>query len=241
MTEKESARFLNDRVIKEAMRLELEGIEAPLAGRVWHNIEAHLEKAPASGTSLVYPWGRYTVFAAAACLLILLGSFGVLQVIRDDDLTAYNIRPESAEEATVFQADDEVAPVTQNLPVGREAALIQDWPVLLSGGFELVEVVISEDDGDMFFHKAYYRRSGETLLWIKADFGPIENVRFVENLGYHMKVLVQVNEETEGVLHFTVEGRQGLAWLKDESNQALWDLTGTLTAEEFINLVNSLR
>ncbi len=81
MNEKENIK-INDNLIRRALQLEIESIEPPAADIVWRRIEARLDKAPAPLKKPTTVWLRYAGLAAAACLLLVFGSMGLLQVVQ---------------------------------------------------------------------------------------------------------------------------------------------------------------
>lgn len=81
MNEKEKIK-INDNLIRRALQLEIESVEPPAADKVWHRIEARLDKAPVPLKKPATVWLRYAGLAAAACLLLVFGSMGLLQVVQ---------------------------------------------------------------------------------------------------------------------------------------------------------------
>jgi hypothetical protein len=73
---------INDNLIRRALQLEIESVEPPAADKMWRRIEARLDKAPAPLKKPATVWLRYAGLAAAACLLLVFGSIGLLQVVQ---------------------------------------------------------------------------------------------------------------------------------------------------------------
>jgi len=73
---------INDNLIRRALQLEIESVEPPAADKVWRRIETRLDEAPAPPKKTSPIWLRYAGLAAAACLLLVFGSMGLLQIVQ---------------------------------------------------------------------------------------------------------------------------------------------------------------
>lgn len=129
---------LNDDLIREALRLELESIEAPPAGKVWQRIEAGLDQTRPSFRRPVFGWSRLAA-VAAVFLVIVLGGISVYRIMQFPSPSAdfSELPVGSGEEVAMLEADD-AAEVEEDVGV---AALIED-----DAGITDDHTAIIEDD-----------------------------------------------------------------------------------------------
>ncbi len=73
---------LDDNLIRRALALEIDSVEPPAADRMWRAIEKGLAKKQAPVGRTFPGWFRYAGLAAAACLVIVLGSVGLFRAVQ---------------------------------------------------------------------------------------------------------------------------------------------------------------
>lgn len=73
---------IEDNLIRRALQLEIESVKPPAADKMWRNIEARLDHPPVPLKKIAPVWIRYAGLAAAACLLLIFGGIGLVQVVQ---------------------------------------------------------------------------------------------------------------------------------------------------------------
>lgn len=81
MNEKDK-NVIEDNLIRRALQLEIESVKPPAADKMWRNIEARLDHPPVPLKKIAPVWIRYAGLAAAACLLLIFGGIGLVQVVQ---------------------------------------------------------------------------------------------------------------------------------------------------------------
>jgi hypothetical protein len=99
--------YPNDSLIREALGLELDCVEPPAVEKVWPAIEATLDRRMRNGFNVQSSWLRYAGIAAAACLLIFLGGFGLF---RSFQLSAPRSELGADPESDTVAIDDQETP-----------------------------------------------------------------------------------------------------------------------------------
>ncbi len=70
---------LSDDLIRDALEHDLESVNPPPSEKMWQRIEGSLETGRTSAVKRRFAPGRFAAVAAAACLLLVLGSIGIFR------------------------------------------------------------------------------------------------------------------------------------------------------------------
>jgi len=115
MSEK-NALIISDQLIKEALQMEFDAVEAPQQERVWRQIESKLEKPRRSSFWTPQPWSRLAA-VAAIFLVVVLGGIGFFRslefgsapaadgLIAEDTLGDVAIMEVNEEQQEIFTAE----------------------------------------------------------------------------------------------------------------------------------------
>jgi hypothetical protein len=102
--------IIEDNLIRRALQLEIESVEPPAADKMWRTIEARLDHPPVPLTKIAPVWIRYAGLAAAACLLLIFGGIGLVQVVQfaspaaEHDAAAEFLAVDEEESLTAFDS-----------------------------------------------------------------------------------------------------------------------------------------
>lgn len=243
---------LNDDLIREAVKQEIEYIEAPPAGPAWARIESRLEQPRSSIKKRRFSltWSRAAA-VAAACLILTLGGIGIYRTVDfSAPLADLGMAPESADEVGALRTDNDsfeadepeetVADSDRQVTLAEADPLPPDWPVVLPGDFRLSEELLLVDAGAPEYSGAIYHNDGMTLLLVKSE-DPGEDIHtFLNHLDDHLMLELHDLERTNGFIRLTVEDRPGLAWQDNGVNQALLVLFGFIPEEDLEEIAASL-
>jgi hypothetical protein len=101
---------IEDNLIRRALQLEIESVEPPAADKMWRSIEAQLDHPPVPLKKIAPVWIRYAGLAAAACLLLIFGGIGLVQVVQfaspaaEHDAAAEFLAVDEEESLTAFDS-----------------------------------------------------------------------------------------------------------------------------------------
>lgn len=233
-----------DSLIREALEMEIDAIEAPSGERAWKNIELSLAKSRTSVRRPLFTWGRAAVLAAA-CLVFVLGGIGVLRVIDPAiHLADSEVADEAATEVGLLEADNEVeqfAAPEEEIPrveadydvsFGDFDPAPPDWPVMLPGDYYPSENILLNRAGPPVYSAAIYYGASADLLLVKKKNAHLNLFDFVNHLGGHMQIGIEDLEEINGFVSFKAGDYKGLAWQLNGRSQALLVLSGFVAKEE---------
>lgn len=215
----------HEKIIREALRRELESASPSPSEPVWARIRAGLaqeKKESAAPLTRRLPWRRLA--AAAALLLLFVG--GGLALSRFGLLT-----PPDLLTGEITQLDSREESEAAEIPSDAEALL---QPLKLGGGFILEKA----GDGGLFltgdhYPAAVYRRGKESLLWICAS-SPSTDLRdFIAELSRQLEIEIEIldevtiNRSQNSILEFTAGEHPGIAWQEEGVAQAFLTLSGS--------------
>lgn len=215
----------DDRIIREALRRELESVVPPSSGRLWPAIRAGLEtekRAPASAAPRTrsLSWRR---LAAAAVFFLFIG--GGLALYRSGILFPTDLK----DDALQFEiSGEEIAGM-------RSESATEAWPLTLPGGFTLAgtgeedsvkgQQVRAGDDYNM----AVYSSGEERLLWIRASSPSDDLKEFIAAISRQLQIRIRIENEAaikEGFLEFKAGNYPGIIWQESGRYQAYLVLSG---------------
>ena len=252
---------LNDELIREALQLEVDSIDVPSAAEAWLGIEARLadNRLQLPLKRRFHNWQRMATLAAA-CLLVVLGTAGLFraaqfsapladsEMIADsemglgggDDMVAMQVEDLPAEAEA--PKDDSVKIFVEEIPppLGEIDPLPPDWPLSLPADYALGEAIILFAGGEPFYQGAIYYGVDADLLLVKSGVAGEDLDLFLEHLGRHLQLNLLPAGKTEEFMVFTFEENSGLARQTADGNQALLDLSGSVSPEELVSTALSL-
>ncbi len=246
---------LNNELIRKALELEINALEAPPDPDKWKKVASALEKEKdfSYPNKTIFNWSRVAV-AAAACLVLVVSGIGLVRNLNvtitplADDAAV----PEAADEVEVFHMDEEPAEmeimeedtdrtVYEGVPpVGEIDPSPPEWPETLPGDYYLSAALLLVEAGDPVYSAALYHNGSADLLLVKKDPPEKDLYGFIGHIGEHMQVAVQDVKNVNGFVRFTAGQKLGLAWQENSRNQALLVLSGEETKEELKSIAASL-
>ena len=216
--------YNHEKIIREALRRELESASTPPSEQIWAGIRAGLaqeNKESAAPLTRCLPWRR---LAAAAALLILFVGGG-LALNRSGLLTMPGLL--KGDFAQLEATEEEVAEMSSD----AEAV---SRPLTLGGGFTLEK---AGDEGlfktEDHYPAAVYRRGKERLLWICASSPSTDLWEFIAELSRQLEIEIEILDEVSingcqnSILEFTAGERPGIAWQEEGGAQAFLTLSGS--------------
>ncbi len=237
---------LTDELIREAIKLELESVDAPFSSEAWQRIEAELTQTRGASAKRTYAWSAL-VAVAAVFLILGIGGIGLFRSMQRGISTADSeLQPTAGEEIAMFRVEDETADdsaiimadssdeITDELPVmiaeaEAEAESVSEiWPPLLAEDYYLFNTVILDAEDYPAFIGAFYRSSDAELLFVKDASPEMPVISFIDLLGIRVGVEIEVIEQFEGFIYFEALKMPGLAWQDENQNQALMVVSGSL-------------
>lgn len=237
---------LNDDLIRKAMALEIDCIEAKQAGKAWQRIESHLEQPRPSYRRRIFSftWGRAAA-VAAACLVLVVGGLGIFRTVQfavplaDSDMPAEQANEVGVlrveDDADLFEAPEEEAErgdLDLQFFLGEPDPMPPAWPPILPGNYFLDGEIIFVEAGEPEYQGAIYLSSDAGLLLVKSEV-PGEGIPvFLEHLGDHIQVDLQDLDKKNRFTLLRVEERPGLAWPDNGGSRALLVLFGDIAEEE---------
>ena len=242
---------LDNNLIKEALRREMDSIDAPPAGRAWQNIELALEKHRSPARQRSFVWSRAAA-VAAACLVLVLGGIGIYRSFDIMPLADFGAAPEASDEVgllTVDEAADQPEIIEEDTareqyiqepPVGEVDLSPPDWPASLPGNYILGDTVTLSEEGEPGYAGAVYYSPDVDLLLVKKETGDQELSGFLELLGVHIEADIRDIDEINGFVYFTAGELSGLAWHENGRYQALLVLSGEMVQEELEDLAAAM-
>ncbi len=252
---------LTDDLIKEALQREIDSINIPSAAEAWLGIEAKL-----ADPRLLRPvkrrfntWYRMAT-VVAACLLVVLGAAGLFRAtqfsapLADSEMLAdSDMGFGGADDMAALQVDDlpaeaeapkdnSVRIFVEEIPasLGEIDPLPPDWPLLLIDDYALGEAIILFAGGEPFYQGALYYGADAHLLLVKSAVADEELEPFLDHLGRHLQLDLLPGEKKEEFTVFTFEESSGLARQTADGNQALLDLSGSISPEKLVNTALTL-
>ncbi len=243
---------LSDNLIREALRQEINCVEAPPGDRVWKNIATSLDKSRPSLKRRSFNWSRAAV-VAAACLVIVLGGIGIFRNL-DMSLPIADpgFAPEAADEVGVLDVESEAGQiealdedkardvVDYGLPFGEADSMPPDWPLTLPGNYNLGETLLLTEAGEPLYRGAIYYNGTNDLLLVKEKNANKDLFVFINHLGTHMQLVLKDLKETNGFVRFNAGELPGLAWQDNGRNQALVVLSGQVMQGELKNIASAI-
>ena len=251
MSEKQEMKLIDD-LIREALHLELECIETPPSAKVWRRIESGFDQPRSSLKWRTFSWSRAAA-VAAACLVIVVGGISVLRNAQFSAPAAdYEMVVGSGEETALLQGEDEKAgfsvsqeddqrAVQNGQPLFTEPdPSPPDWPSALLESHLFGEALLLTSGGEPYYHGARYFGSDADLLLVESGLDLETFDSFINMLGRHIGVELQVVDEADGYTRLTMLELPGLAWQKEDRNQALLVVSGFITVEELEKIAAAL-
>ncbi len=216
----------HDKIIREALRRELEIAVPPSSEKAWEEIQSALaqgRKKYASPPGRNFFWRRFAAVAA----LILVFAGGGLVLNHSGLLAPPGLLKGNLAQLVARDGHNDVA----DIALAEEMLPSSSAP---QGRFTL-EVAGIEDlfQGEDHYQAAVYRRGDEKLLWACHPSPSTDLGEFISGLGRQLGVEIEIfneitAEECPGnLLEFAAGGRPGIAWLDAEGAQALLTLSGS--------------
>ncbi len=244
---------INDALIREALQQEIDCVEVLAKDRTWENITSSLDKKRSSVKRRSFTWSRAAA-VAAACLVLVLGGIGIFRNLdMGVPLADTETVPEAADEFGVLEVEektDQPGDFNDSLrhaededsefPIVKADPSPPDWPSELHGDYMLGEALLLTGAGQPNYSGAIYFNGGVSLLLVEKEINEKDLFGFTEHLGGHMQVALQDIERANGFIRFSVNERIGLAWQKDDRNQALLVLSGNVEKQELKNIAASI-
>jgi hypothetical protein len=254
---------LTDDLIREALQREIDSIDIPLADEAWLGIETKLAdpRLQLPVKRRLYNWHRMAT-VAAACLLVVLGAAGLFraaqfsapladsEMIADsemglggaDDLAALQVEDLPADAEAEAAKDESTQIFVEEIPppLGEIDPMPPDWPLSLPHDYTLGEAIILLAGGEPFYQGAIYYGADADLLLVKSGVADEDLDLFLNHLGRHLQLNLLPAGKTEEFTVFTFETSSGLARQTADGNQALLDLSGSISSEELIITVLTL-
>ncbi|MDY6826680.1 MAG: hypothetical protein SVV67_05820 [Bacillota bacterium] len=247
MAEKRKLKLTED-LIREALQVEFESIEAPPADRVWRRIESRLAEPGTSDGKRTILWS-WAAAVVAACLVIAIGGFGIWRAMQPGASVADSVAPAESEEGVgIMETRDEdwesfgapenriAADSTAVLPFGEPDPDPPPWPSELQPGLVLQQAIVLTTAGEPHYKGALYCRGDTCLIWARSEEEGEPIDRFIDHLGGHILLPPGEREKANDMVHFTIDGRPALAWQEDGLKQALVGISGSPTPEELIEI-----
>lgn len=235
---------IRDEVIREALRRELDGIEAPPAEAAWRRISAALAEGRTPAARRRFGWSRYSTIAAVL-LVFFLGVCGVYRAIQFRDFGQAETAGFQAEPgADVAVPEEEGAEAFGSRTEKDQGERAAGWPPELYGGFIFDRPYPLDSAGETALAAALYRSEGAELLWVRGPAGGAATLQpFLDELSGLLDSPLKLLEETRGgaAVAFTCYGHPGLAWLADGTGNALWVYDGTVPEEVLLAVYDRLR
>ncbi len=254
---------LTDELIREALQYEIDSINIPSADKAWLGIEAKLADPrllrPVKRRS--YTWYRMAT-VAAACLLVVLGAAGLFratqlsapladsEMIADsemsfgstDDLAALQVEDLPAEAEAEDTKDESMQVFVEEIPslLGEIDPLPPDWPLSLTDDIALGQATVLFAGGEPFYQGAFYYGADADLLLVKSGVADEDLGLFLDHLGRHLQLDLLPGGKKEEFTVFTFKESSGLARQTADGNQALLDLSGSISPEELVNMALTL-
>lgn len=243
---------IDDNIIREALNLELESVEAPHPSKLWQRIEDRTDKSRQASfyRSGHYSWSRLAA-VAAVFLVVVLGGIGlfrsvqfgsapaadsIIPVSMDEDVTTSHVEDDSTEEeemAVMQEPEDGVS--IESVPPADEDE-VEDkgvhWPLLLAEKFRLANTIILSAEGEPLYSGAFYKSGNVELLLVITERTDETTYEFIDTLGKFIGAELNVVDERNDYLYFETFEMPGLAWQKDSRNQALMITSGILDISE---------
>ncbi len=245
-------RAISDDLIREALVREIDCVESSPSEDTWKKIESSLQKTRPSSKQRWFTWSRAAALAAA-CLVMVLGGIGIYRNLETAvPLADSEIAPEEAEDVGIFGVEDGVeqpgvleegtgrAVPGLELVIGEPDPAPPDWPHSLPGDYTLGETILITEAGDPFYSGAVYYYANTSLLLVEEETVGKDLAEFIDHLEGHLQVALLDLEEVNGFIRFTVDERLGLAWQKNDRNQALVVLSGFEAKGELKNIARSI-
>lgn len=252
---------LHDSLIREAVKSEIESIDAPAIDRAWKKIEPQLNNPrPSSARSMHFNWSRAAVLAAA-CLVIVLGGFGLFRNLQTTVPLADSFEPadaveevgtlnfeDEAEDTFTLEADDRSA-LPDTLPDASADQVISlsepdpsppGWSEMLDGDYSFGHALLLPEAEEPLYHGAIYYSDDIDLLLVKSKGTVISVQVFLDQLEEYMNFSLENIKEVNGFISFTVEERPGLAWKDNGHSQALLVLSGHLVEDELAKIASGI-
>lgn len=254
---KKSEDKLFDRLIREAVKDEIESIEAPSTGLAWRKIESQVTNTrPSSAGPFRFNWSRAAA-VAAACLILVLGGFGLFRNLQSTVPLADSYEPSAAvEEVGILEFEDE-AEETFTLEVDDSSdqpdALPEQviarsapdpsppaWSETLDGDYSFGQALLLPEAETPLYRGAIYYSDDIDLLLVKSK-GTVTSMQvFLDQLEEYMHLSLDNVKEINGFVSFTVEERPGLAWEDNGYSQALLVLSGYLVEDELTKIASGI-
>lgn len=248
---------LLENIIREAVYSEIEAIDTPAVDRAWKKIEPKLiNTRPSSARSVRFNWSRAAVLAAA-CLVIVIGGFGIFINIQTsaplaDSYEAADaieevgalVFEDEAEETFTLEADDRAAlpeaPPDQVIALSEPDPAPPDWSETLDGDYSFGQALLLPEAEEPLYRGAIYYSDDIDLLLVKSK-GTVTSMQvFLEQLEEYMNFSLENVREINGFISFTVEERPGLAWNDNGHSQALLVLSGHLVEDELAKIASGI-
>ena len=246
---------LTDGLIKEALQHEFDSIDIPSAAEVWSGIETKLAdpRLQRPVKRRYYNWQRMATLAAA-CLLVVLGAAGLFRAAQfsaplvdsemglggTDDLAAIQVEDlpadaEAPKDESIKIFVEEIPP-----PLGEIDPMPPDWPLSLPDDYAFGEAIILFAGGEPFYQGAFYYGADADLLLVKSGVADEDLDLFLDHLGRHLQLNLLPAGKTEDFTVLTFEDSSGLARQTADGNQALLDLSGSISPEKLVNTALTL-
>lgn len=243
MTNSKKPGPVSDELLREALRCELNDIEPPPPEMMWNRIQDGLSR----GKKAAPPRRRLNWFnfsaAAAALLVFVIGTvhlYNNLQLRAPQDEISI-MRSESSD---FFSAGNDCTEMTDRpydwlVPVDPSKRASLPLPDSINEHFVLEQAGTRQGPGGEQYDMAIYSSEDDVrLFWVSAVSTDPDLLLFLVGLSTCMEVEFVTAEPTGGVLYFSVDDRPGLAWHEDGFTYAVWVITGDLSHETLLELLN---
>ncbi len=243
-----TAGYLEEDLIREALHRDIETTEHPPVTASWERVEAALKEKPVPDNLSGSRWARYSALAAGLLLLVVLGSMGLRQVAPDLASLSVEDSPERTvdslevehygDDAGIMLEEDAVETLPPIEKTGDPSP--PDWRETLPGNLYYEEAFLLSAGEGPAYHGAVYYGEEEKLIWVKSGVEGEDRVAFVENLTGHIQAASFHVEVKDDYLFFEASGQPGLAWQEADYNQALLAVSGPLTFDKLVKIIDQL-
>ncbi len=250
---------LYDSLIREAVKDEIESIDAPSTALAWRKVESQVAiTRPSSASPFRFNWSRAAA-VAAACLVIAMGGFGLFRNLQSTIPVADSYEPSAAAEevGTLAFEDEDEAEETFALETDESPGLPDtlpeqvvarsapdpsppDWSETLDGDYSFGQALLLPEAEAPLYRGAIYYSDDVDLLLVKSKGAATSMQVFLDQLEEYMHLSLENVREINGFVSFTVEERPGLAWKENGYGQALLVLNGHLLEDELTKIASGI-
>lgn len=236
MPEKHSNPIVADDLIREALRREIDSIEAPPTEAAWQRLQLHrgaMTFAPDEPVRRIGALTRYSALAAAL-LLFFFGGWGVYRTLYPAGFHGANKYTWESDNTEVMPAEESgeriAADFTAKTVTGYLAGWVpavysmdgEKWPPAELDGYAREGIFTREADSGVIYLAALYTRDQEALLWVQS--GAASREQFVADLEQVLGLLPGSFVPGADQLHFSINDKPVLIREKEGRHYLLMDL-----------------